>query len=65
MPFIYEGRSYLSVDSLEDKQLSLGPSGSLLLLVAVLFGIGGGSVGNAVGAEDNHLGSESNTELEG
>lgn len=35
------------------------------MLVAVLVGIGGGSGGKAVGAEDNHSGSNSNTEREG
>ena len=43
----------------------MGPTGSFGLLVAVLDGIGGGSVGNTDGVEDNQSGSELNTEWEG
>lgn len=53
------------MDSLGKKQLSLDPPGTFTLLVAVLVGMGGGSVGNAAGAEDSQSGSESNTEREG
>lgn len=62
-PLNIESDLYLSVDSLEKKQLSLGPSGSFGL--PVLVGMGGGRVGNPEGVEDNQSGSESNTEWEG
>lgn len=51
--------------SLGKKQLPAGPSGSFVLLVAVLVGMGGGSDGNTDVVEDNQSGSESNTERGG
>lgn len=65
MPFTCYEWSYLSVDSLEKKQSSLGPPGGFGLPVTVLVGMGGGRVGNTEGPEDNQSGSESNTEREG
>lgn len=60
-----KGGYYLSVDFLGKKPLLLDASGSFGLLVAVLVGIGGGIFGNTACEEDNHSGSESNTEWEG